>query len=252
MLQHLPSIPVIVAVLAAALASFSRVFQASRPAWGSLPAWVQTLAPTLLAACGAIVSGLAGVTTPTDLMVVLVAGFMVLLPGLPSNRSAAPMQAGKPATSTPSAGDVAVASALASGTIKPAAPKAPSMPPVVGMMLLCFLAFALTACGLLAAVSPYLAEAGVLIADASNAVSVAEASHLVDADLIARARATLAAAAAADNGAQDLTAEQLDASLAAFRAAWTDIQQAYAAKHIGGAEGGTGLPVPQAVRRVYK
>lgn len=250
MFDHLPSLPVIVSLLAAALTSFSRVFAATRPAWGRLPAWLQTLAPSLLTASGAIVAGLAHVASGTDLMVVLVAGTMVLLPGVPSNRSAAPLQAGKPATATPSAGDVAVASAISSGTIKP---KTPAVPPLVGLMLGCLLALALSGCGLLAAASPYLAEAGVLIADASNAVSTAEATHLVDADLIARARATLAAAAHADDGLRDLSAEQLDASLADFRKAWADIVRAYSAKRVGAsADGSAVLPVPLAVRRAHQ
>ncbi len=138
------------------------------------------------------------------------------------------------------------------GQVSAPKPLSNPMGPMGGMLALC-LCFSLVGCGLLAAAAPYLAEAGVLISDAGNAVSAVEASHLVDAGLIARARAALAAAAAADNGVQDLTAEQLDASLAAFRAAWGDIQKAYGAKHIGAAEGGAAaLPVPLAMRRTYK
>jgi hypothetical protein len=125
MLQHLPSIPVVVAALIAALTSFSRVFEATRPGWCRLPAWAQTLAPLLLTAAGGIVAGLAGVTTSTDLMVVIVAGVFSVLPGAPSNRSAAPMQAGKPVTGTPSAGDHAVVAVVNAKNAKAAPPPAP-------------------------------------------------------------------------------------------------------------------------------
>lgn len=135
MLQHLPSIPVIVAALAAALTSFSRIFAVTRAGWSRCPAWFQTTAPLLLTAAGGIVASLAGVTTWTDLVVVVVAGVFAVLPGAPSNRSAAPMQAGKPATATPSAGDVAVATALANGSIKPVPLKIPSVPTVTTLML---------------------------------------------------------------------------------------------------------------------
>jgi hypothetical protein len=128
----------------------------------------------------------------------------------------------------------------------------PSVPPVIGFLaMLCF-AFHVNACGLFAAAAPYLAEAAVLIADATNAVDAAESTHLIDPELIARARAALAAAAAADDGAKDLTAEQLDASLVAFRAAWADIQKVYAAKRVGAAAGAPMLPMPLAVRRAQK
>lgn len=138
----MPSLPVIVSMLAAALTSFSRVFDATRPGWGKLPAWFQTLAPTLLMASGAIVAGLAHVATGTDLTVVIVGGLMLVLPGLPSNRSAAPMQSSKPVTGTPSAGDVKVAAAMASGVVAPTPPKdpkPPSFPPLAaaGLFALC-------------------------------------------------------------------------------------------------------------------
>lgn len=116
-------------------------------------------------------------------------------------------------------------------------------------------------CGLLSAAYPVIAEAGVVIADAINAVDAAQALlptlHL-DAsqeaaaeDVIARARKALAAAAEADQGAKDLTEEQLDASLAAFRAAWQDLETAIKSKRAGASAGvDDALPVPLAVRRV--
>jgi len=258
----MPSIPVIVSMLAAAITSFSRVFEQTRPAWGRLPAWVQSLAPTILAACGFIVAGLAHVTTATDLTVVIVGGLMVLLPGLPSNRSAAPLKAGKPVTGTPSAGDLAVAASIKTGSDDeklPPPPKPPSGLAVASLFVLCA---SMTGCGLFAAAAPYLAEAAVLISDAVNAVDAAQALlpslHLTEAEqaqaekIIAKARLALAAAAKADDGATDLTAEQLDASLADFRAAWADLQGTLSAKRIGAAEGALALPVPLAVRRVKK
>jgi hypothetical protein len=91
-------------MLAAALASFSRVFDATKPAWGRFPAWFQVLAPTLLTASGAIIAGLAHVTTPTDLAVAIVGGLMLLGPGIPSHRSSAPLPSNpKPPTGLASA-----------------------------------------------------------------------------------------------------------------------------------------------------
>lgn len=136
----MPSIPVIVSILAAGLTSFSRVFDATRPGWGRLPAWLQTLAPSLLVASGAIVAGLAHVVTGTDLAVVIVGGIFLAFPGAPSNRSAAPMQIGKPVTGNPSHGDVALAAALKVGSVSPPPPpKGPSVPPLAtaGLLALC-------------------------------------------------------------------------------------------------------------------
>jgi hypothetical protein len=152
MIQHLPSIPVIVAALIAALTSFSRVFEVTRAGWGRLPAWFQTLAPSLLTASGAIVAGLAHVATPTDLVVVIVAGVMLILPGAPSNRSAAPMQASKPVTGTPSAGDIAVAATVKANADKlPPPPKPPSgigggLSSAAGLLLLAVLCFHSSGC----------------------------------------------------------------------------------------------------------
>ena len=139
-------------------------------------------------------------------------------------------------------------------------PKRPNVPPLAAAGLL-FLGVTLTGCsGLFASATPYLAEAAVVIADAGNALDAAEALlpsiHLSAEEeasakaVIARARAALSAAAAADDGVKDLTSEQLDSSLAAFRAAWADIQRTFAAKHIGATRASAALPVPLAVRRV--
>lgn len=142
----------------------------------------------------------------------------------------------------------------------PSDPKPPTFPPAAAIvgLLACL---TLGGCGLFAAAVPYLAEAAVVISDAVNAVDAAEALvpslHLtpseqakVEAD-IARARKFLAAAARADQGAQHLTAEELDASLADFRGAWKELQEDFAAKR-GVALGAEGLPVPLAVVRVRK
>lgn len=96
MLQHMPSLPVVVAFLVAFVASFSRIFSASKPFWARFPAWFQMLAPQLALALGAIGQGLAGgVKSWTDLTVVFVGAGALLLPGLPSNRSAAPLPSSK-------------------------------------------------------------------------------------------------------------------------------------------------------------
>ena len=123
------------------------------------------------------------------------------------------------------------------------------------LFLICL---ALPGCGAFGSPEPNFAHAAVYIADAGNAVSAAEAllpSLNLSSDevttakeLIARARAALAAAAAATNGAKDLTTEQLDASLAAFRAAWTDIEQVIAGKSLVASGAAPALSAPLCTR----
>lgn len=135
-----------------------------------------------------------------------------------------------------------------------------TMRKILGLVLV--FSLALGGCGLFAVAGPWLAEAAVLISDAVNAVDAAEAllpSLHLDAKAeaeaeaaIGRCRAALAAAAAADDGAKDLTAEQLDASLAAFRTAWIDIQVLFASPHIGATSPPYRLPMPLAVKRAEK
>lgn len=133
------SVVQVVAFLIAFVAQFSRVFVATRPFWSKLPAAVQVLLPPLVPALAALGQGLAGVKSWTDLIVVFVGCAALVLPGLPSNRSAAPMQASKPVASKPSQGDVKVALKL-------------SVPPLVGLMIGCLLA--LGACSLFGSKSP--------------------------------------------------------------------------------------------------
>lgn len=148
------------------------------------------------------------------------------------------------------------------GPAKPAvAKKPPSFPPpaAAGLIALCL---TLGGCGLAAVVGPYLAEAAVLIADAVNAIDAAQALlpslHLSESEqakadaAIGKCRQALAAAAKADDGAKDLTAEQLDASLADFRAAWIDIQVLFASPHIGATAPAYMLPMPLAVKRAER
>ena len=248
-MQHTLDIIQVVAFLSAFLASFSRLFVATRPFWSMCPAWLQTFAPALVPALATAAQGLTGAKSWTDLGVLFIVCGAMLLPGLPSNRSAAKLKSGDAPTKPPSNSDLALALAITNDT----APKAknPSIPPFASCLCIALLVF-LPSCALFAAAAPYLAEAAVIIADAGNAVSAAEATRLIDPELIARARAALAAAAKADDGLHDLTAEQLDASLVDFRACWADIQRVYAAKRIGAAEGAVGLPVPLAVRRAHK
>lgn len=90
-MHNLPSLPVIVATLIAALGSFSRVLDATKPGWGRLPGWLQVLLPSVVTALGAFIAALAHVATPTDLVVAFVAALMLLGPGIPSHRSSAPL-----------------------------------------------------------------------------------------------------------------------------------------------------------------
>lgn len=153
----------------------------------------------------------------------------------------------------------------------PRDPKPPSFPPPrAATVAVGFLAcMTLGGCALFAAAAPYLAEAAVVIGDAINDLDLVEglinqfpglspaSKAALDAKLAA-ARVALQAAAAADSGAQDLTAEQLDASLAAFRTAWKDLSSALADAGIvsGSKFAANGInvaiPVPLALRRVQK
>jgi len=130
------------------------------------------------------------------------------------------------------------------------------------LLFVLFGALSIPGCAALAAAAPYLAEAGVILADATNAVNAADdllpSLHLTADEetkaeaVIAKARATIAAAAATDNSAKDLTAAQLDASLAEFRAAWSDVQSLFASKHLGAAPASDSLPSPLAMKRAYQ
>jgi len=234
------------AVLVAILMAASRLAPFTKPYWTFLPKGVQAWLPSLVAGLPVALNSFGAVKTWMDFaQAVLVVGVIPLalaVPGMssPHNHSDQPPPSG-------TEGDK---------------PKRPNVPPFAAAGLL-VLSVSLAGCsGLFAPATPYLAKAAVVIADAGNAVDAAEALlpslHLgaeeeaAVRDVIARARAALSAAAAADEGAKDLTSEQLDASLAAFRAAWADIQRAFGRKHIGASNASASLPVPLAVRRVHQ
>ena len=130
------------------------------------------------------------------------------------------------------------------------------------LLLVLFAALSTGGCAALAAAAPYLAEARVLLADATNAINAADdllpSLHLTAAAetkaeaAIAKARKSIAAAAALDNGAKDLTAAQLDASLAEFRASWADLQSIFASNQLGAAPASDALPIPLAMKRAYQ
>ena len=89
--------PVQLAALAIAfLAQFSRIFSATKPFWGRLPAAVQIWLPPMLPFVAALQAGLTGAQTWTDFAVVTITSAALLLPGAPSNRSAAPLKAPSP------------------------------------------------------------------------------------------------------------------------------------------------------------
>jgi len=236
------------AVLVAIFMAASRLAPFTKPYWTLLPKVVQAWLPSLVAGLPVALNSFATVKTWMDFaQAVLVVGVIPLalaVPGMSSPHN-------HPDQPPPDGG---------SGGTDGDKPKRPNVPPLAAAGLL-FLGVMLTGCsGLFASATPYLAEAAVVIADAGNALDAAEAllpSLHLSADeeasakaVIARARAALSAAAAADDGVKDLTSEQLDASLAAFRAAWADIQHTFAAKHIGATRASAALPVPLAVRRV--
>jgi len=236
------------AVLVAIFMAASRLAPFTKPYWTLLPKVVQAWLPSLVAGFPVALNSFGAVKTWMDFaQAVLVVGVIPLalaVPGMSSPHN-------HPEQPPPDGG---------SGGTDGDKPKRPNVPPLAAASLL-LLSITLSGCsGLFSSASPYLAEAAVVIADAGNAIDAAEAllpSLHLSADeeasakaVIARARAALAAAAAADDGVKDLSSEQLDASLSAFRSAWADIQRAFAGKHIGAARASAELPVPLAVRRV--
>jgi hypothetical protein len=237
------------AVLVAIVMAASRLAPFTKPYWTLLPKVVQAWLPSLVAGLPVALDAFGAVRSWMDFaQAVLVVGVIpvaLAVPGMSSPHN-------HPDQPPPEGG---------SGGTDGTKPKPPNVPPLAAAGLL-LLIVTLTGCrGLFAPATPYLAEAAVVIADAGNAVNAAEAllpSLHLGADqetsakaIIARARAALSAAAAATDGAKDLTSEQLDASLAAFRAAWADIQRAFAGKHIGAERASAALPAPLAVRRVH-
>jgi len=108
----------VVAILVAFLAQLSRIFAATKPFWGKLPAGIQVWLPPLLPFVAALQAQLAGVATWTDLVVALIVSAALLLPGAPSNRSSAPLQSPKPFV------------------------------PPMGLLMLCFACFVLSGCAL--------------------------------------------------------------------------------------------------------
>jgi hypothetical protein len=86
----------VVALALAFLAQFSRIFAATKPFWGKLPAVVQVWLPPVLPFVASLQATLTGATTWTDFAVALIVSAALLLPGAPSNRSAAPLKAAQP------------------------------------------------------------------------------------------------------------------------------------------------------------
>ena len=161
-----------VAFIAAFALAASRLLVASRPLWSRAPAWAQTLLPVLAPTLTTLIQGLTGVRTWTDLSVQFMVCAGLLLPGLPSNRSAAPLQAGKEPKLAPSAGDVAVAAVIqAKKSVAPPPENAvyPSLiPPAAAFLLLVCFSAHLTGCALLKGpVTPKtIDQAAILICDA--------------------------------------------------------------------------------------
>jgi len=227
------------AVIVAIIMAASRLAPFTKPYWTFFPKVVQTWLPSLVAGLPAAVNAFESVKTWLDfaqaLLIVGTIPLALVAPGMnsPHNDPELPPPADKRR-----GGDK---------------PEPPSVPPLAaaGLFLFCWI---LPGCGAFATSDPHFAQAAVFIADAGNAVSAAEAllpSLKLDSkqaasarELIARARAALSAAAAANSGAKDLSEEQLDASLVAFRAAWVDIQQAISGQRIATTDATPVLPTP--------
>ena len=233
------------AVIVAIVMAASRLAPFTKPYWTFLPKAVQAGLPSLVAGLPLALNSFGAVKTWLDFaQALLVVGVVPLSLAVPGMRPAhdEPAQP-PPAGATPSGSDTP--------------PKPPSVPPLAAAALF-LICLALPGCGAFGSPEPNFAHAAVYIADAGNAVSAAEAllpslnlssDEVTQAkEVIARARAALAAAAAATNGAKDLTTEQLDASLAAFRAAWTDIEQVIAGKSLVASGAAPALSAPLCTR----
>lgn len=181
-MQHTFDIVQVVATLTAFIALTSRLFIASRPFWSRFPAWAQTLLPVLVPTLTATIQGLAGVRSWSDLSVLFVVSAGMLLPGLPSNRSAAPLQAGKEVKNLPSAGDVAVAEVVAQ-KISMRPPSAAFFPPSVppgAIALLFAIGFSLlhsTGCGAPKSAADVPHEIAIAYAAANAALEVADTAE---------------------------------------------------------------------------
>ena len=233
------------AVVVATILAASRLAPFTKPYWTFLPKVVQAGLPSLIAGLPLALNAFGAVKTWVDfLQALLVVGAIPVALAVPGTSSPHNDPKPPPPSPAPSAGTEGFARYK---------PKPPTVPPLPAVALL-FLCLLLPGCGAFAAQDPNFAHAAVYIADAGNALSAAEAllpslklssSELTHAkELIGRARAALSAAAAATNGAKDLTAEQLDASLAAFRAAWTDIERALSGQQLSATNPAPALPAP--------
>jgi len=233
------------AVVVAIVMAGSRLAPFTKPYWTFLPKAVQAGLPSLVAGLPLALNSFGAVKTWLDfaqaLLVVGVVPLSLAVPGMrPAHDQLPPPP---PAGPRPSGSDTP--------------PKPPTVPPLAAAALF-LICLALPGCGAFGSPEPNFAHAAVYIADAGNAVSAAEAllpslnlssDEVTQAkEVIARARAALAAAAAATNGAKDLTTEQLDASLAAFRAAWTDIEQVIAGKSLVASGAAPALSAPLCTR----
>lgn len=226
------------AVFVAIVLAATRLAPFTKPYWTWMPKVVQAWLPSVVAGLPVALNAFGSVKTWLDFaQALLVVG-------------AVPLALAVPGTSSPH------------NHPELDKPKAPGIPPFTACLCIGLIAF-LPGCGLFAAAAPYVAQAAIVISDAINAIDAAEALlpslHLTSEEqasvekLISRLRAAASAAAKADAGASDLTAEQLDASLADFRAAWADLQGVFAAhRKVGAGPGAEGLPVPLALRRVSK
>jgi hypothetical protein len=239
--MHFTVVTVVAYVTAFAL-SAHRILSSSKPFWSLMPPWLQGVLPGLVIALPALVQGLTGALTWTDVIVASITAAALVFPGLHSHIVEFK---------------------------KPNGPGSAGMGAAVLLLIGVGLASATTGCAAFAAAVPVIAEVGSIIADAVNDLDYIEQIVASFPGLSSSQRATietklqaarlaLQAAAAADSGAKDLTAEQLDASLAAFRTAWGDLNQALeeagivSGAKIGATAGTINIPQPIALKRVSK
>ena len=243
--MHFTVVTVVAYVTAFAI-SATRILNSSKPFWGSIPSWLggQALAgllPGLVIALPALVQGLTGAQTWTDVIVATITAAALVFPGLHSH------------------------------TVEFKKPNGPGSSGMgaAAILVIALSCFATQGCAALASVVPVIAEVGTIIADAVNDLDYIEQivssfpglstdQRATIEQKLQAARLALQAAAAADSGASDLTEEQLDASLSAFRAAWSDLNQALeeagitSGAKLGATAGTVNIPTPIALKRVSK
>lgn len=160
----------VVTFVLAVCAQATRILPATKPFWAKLPAVVQIWLPPLVPFVAALQASIAGAQTWTDLVVVGFGCAALIVPGAPSNRSSAPLQAAKPFIPPP-------------------------MGPMGGMMLIACLVLSLPGCAWFSSKLPVAeqclptpaslaAQVAAILADGGDYVAKLEALAVTDGEAV--------------------------------------------------------------------